>query len=134
MQSERTKTAQSARRAQALQAAEFINTHRSGERPSAVFMGDMNMGPRQEGLFSHHYSDRHDADARCTSYQSMVSECGFGEVRCEDPRYSSDICRVLIQCAHDYTLEYVDMCNATGNRLSDTDAMCLTLRLEGAQP
>lgn len=132
MQSERTKAAQSARCSQALQAAKFINTHRIGDRPSAVFMGDMNMGPRQEGPFSHHYSDHYDADARCISYQSMVSGSGFGEVQCEDPRYSSDICRVLIQCAQDYTLEYVDICNAAGNRLSDTDAMCLTLRLEGA--
>jgi hypothetical protein len=130
MQSERTKAAQAARREQALQAAKFILKHRTEGRSPAVFVGDMNMGPRQEGLFSQHYSDEDDAEARCASYHSMVSGCGFEEVRCEDAAYRTDICRFVAQSIDDCKLEYVAICNAAEMRLSDTDPICLTLFLK----
>jgi hypothetical protein len=75
MQSERTKAAQSACREQGLRAANFILKNRIEDRSPAVFVGDMNMGPPQEGLFSQHYSDKDDPEARSASYHSMVSGC-----------------------------------------------------------
>jgi hypothetical protein len=132
MQSERTKGAQKARREQAVQAAEFIVKHRAEDRCAAVFAGDMNMGPRrEEGRgFSVHYSDAEDAEMRCAAYASMVAGCGFEEVRCEDGAYCGDICRFLTQGVDECALEYVDMRSSTGNRLSDTDAMCLSVVLK----
>jgi hypothetical protein len=130
MQSERTKAAQAARREQALQAASFIMRNRTEEASPAIFGGDLNMGPRQEGCFSQHYSDEADAEARCASYHSMVTGCGFKEIRCDDLVYLSDICRFLSDSAGDCMLEHVAMPTAAGLRLSDTDAMCLTLSMK----
>jgi hypothetical protein len=62
-----------------------------------VFSEDMNMGPSQEGQFSVHYADQDDAEARCASYESMRTGCGFEEVHCEDMAYRDDICRFLVQ-------------------------------------
>jgi endonuclease/exonuclease/phosphatase family metal-dependent hydrolase len=130
MQSDRTKAAQVARRDQARQAAQFIIKNRTVDGSPVVFVGDMNMGPRQDVSFSQHYFDEDDAEARCASYQSMVSECSFQEVQCEDPAYCNEICRLITQCVDDCKLDYVAMCNETGLRLSDTDAMCLSLTLK----
>lgn len=132
MQSERTKAAQAARRDQAAQAASFIVKHRIEGSPPAVFLGDMNMGPRQEGCFSQHYSDEQDAEARCSSYHLMASACGFEEVERQDTAYRNDICRFMTQSIHDCQLEYVAMCDETGMRLSDTEPMCLSLVLKEA--
>jgi endonuclease/exonuclease/phosphatase family metal-dependent hydrolase len=127
MQSERTKAAQAARREQALQAASFVLENRTEKGTPAVLVGDMNMGPRQEGCFSQHYSDKDDAQARCSSYHSMVSACGFEEVECEDITYCNEICRFLAQGVDSCNVQYVPMSTTAGERLSDTDALCLSL-------
>ncbi len=129
MQSERTNAAQAARHEQALQAASFILKNRTADRSPAVFLGDMNMGPKQEGSFSQHYSDECDAEARCAAYQLMVSGCGFEEVQCEDPGYINEICRFVAQNVNDCRLEFVVLRDAAMRRLSDTDPICLTIFL-----
>jgi hypothetical protein len=136
MQSERTKSAQTARQRQAVQVLDFISRYRIDARCPAVFAGDLNMGPpSSSGVFSVHYADRADAEMRCAAYQTMVTGCGFREVACEDVKYEHDICRFVTQGLKkdDCVLEYVEMCSAEGKRLSDTDAMCLSIKLRSLE-
>ncbi|MCJ1336869.1 hypothetical protein MMC09_002147 [Bachmanniomyces sp. S44760] len=136
MQAGASHRGQVARHAQAAQAAEFVKVHRLLAEPSpAVFMGDLNMGPRHPvfGRFSVHYVDRSDAESRSEAYERLVASSGLKEARCDDDEYVSDICRFLYHGLEeeDYDLKYVDHLNYYHKKLSDTKAMCMTIALHG---
>ena len=132
MQAGDSKSVQTARRAQAEQAAAFVNANRAKDAV-VVLCGDLNMGPRQHSnfdTFSVHYTDRADAVDRCASYEHMVASCKLREVSCDDAsQYDGDICRFLIdgiepeQC----TLTYERLLGSEDRRLSDTEPVCLSV-------
>ncbi|MCJ1321584.1 hypothetical protein MMC15_006929 [Xylographa vitiligo] len=137
MQAGASRGVQAARMAQAGQAGAFVKRTR-GEEGVVVFSGDFNMGPRAdeecEG-FSVHYVDREDARARCEAYERLVREAGVREVECgQGEEYRGDICRFLVgglEGKGEMVVRYEDLKGKSGERLSDTKPMCLTLQLGG---
>ena len=134
MQAGDSRAVQAARRQQADQAAAFVNANRVDDAV-VVLGGDLNMGPRQHydfASFSVHYTNRADAEDRCISYEHMISSCKLQEVNYEDTSpYAEDICRFLVgsikpeQCE----LAYEHLLGPGGERLSDTEPMCLSVML-----
>ena len=144
MQAGASKGSQGARKAQAVQAGEFVRRERAkggdGEKHAVmVFAGDLNMGPRMDEAherISVHYVDKEDAKARCEAYDGMVGRAaGLVEVECEQgEEYAGDICRFLVKGVEkvcgEVKVRYEDLKGKDGLRLSDTKPLCLTLTIK----
>ncbi|OZJ02574.1 hypothetical protein BZG36_04197 [Bifiguratus adelaidae] len=127
---------QDARRAQALQVAEFINRHSEGRK--VVLGGDLNMGPTRDPSFASwcvHYSNEADARSRVTAYCALRDEAKLTDVFSTDERTRAkseeDIMRFLVRDV-EAELTYLDVpvIEGVGKRgLSDSDALVCKLRL-----
>ena len=133
MQAGDSKAEQKARRAQAEQAASFIQATKQEDIAVTVFGGDLNMGPRQDPEckdFSVHYTNQTDALARCSAYEHVVSTTGLQEAKCvQSSDYEGDICRFLVCGNGSCEISYEQLLGADGKELSDTKPMCLTITL-----
>lgn len=146
MQASYGDSAQACRMAQAHQIAKTIGQTSSGMSQHdsvpalrTVLVGDMNIGPQSDEriTYSQHYFDDADAIGRISAYANLMERCSLMDVtRFTEPdrdrhEYSNEICRLLVSkdlqtSEMSYALQaYTD----GGNRLSDTKALCLTLRL-----
>lgn len=145
MQASHGSCAQRARREQALQAAKFIRRDLTASpEPRSdvptILVGDFNMGPRLESheRYSQHYHDDEDHLERTNAYHILSSHSGLNDIsQFLDPsrdefEYSREICRVIGNESalqqHSLAYELQDYTDG-GNRLSDTKALCLRLRV-----
>lgn len=148
MQASHGHSAQTARRNQVNQVIDYVKHYTdltaTALNPAvftaSILLGDLNCGPRgpSDELYSQHYADSKDAQARTEAYEHLRRALDLEEATSftnqvrDEEEYSNDICRVLLdrRLAARHEIAYALQQYTDGfNRLSDTRAIVVQVTM-----